>query len=245
MDLVSQTSYTRIGQPDSVRGPVGMSESYGYSLLSQAGAGSKVSASLYFSDPLGRAKSVIPPGYSSAQGLQSRYGYGGLLGVSNVPLRYATSVDENGVIGTSYFDGLGHLMKTVADSGGVGSKNAETSFVYDALDQLTESHTPLASAGTATGDVTKYWYDTLGRQVKKYQPDADTTRYKYDRLNRLRFSQDAVQAAGGKVTFLSYDLFGRITRIGEVAATFSSLDPDVTQSFESDDAYWKTGVDPV
>ena len=70
--------------------------------------------------------------------------------------------------------------------------------------------------------------------------DADTSRFKYDRLGRLRFSQDGKQSADGKLTFLVYDVFGRVTRMGEASATFATLKPDSVYAFETDDAYWKT-----
>ncbi|MBM3263178.1 MAG: hypothetical protein FJY97_07090 [candidate division Zixibacteria bacterium] len=233
-DIVTQTTYSRMSQPDSLFGAVGRQESYVYAGFGSGQASGKVTTTSYFNDPLGRAKQVIPPGNTSAHAIRSRYGNAGTMG--SVPIRFTTTVDENGVIVTQYHDALGHLIKTVADSGNGTFKNATTTFTYDAMDQVTETATPLKNAGTATGDVSKYWYDTHGRQVKKYQPDADTTRYKYDKLGRLPFSQDAVQSDSSRVTFLVYDVFGRITRIGEVAATFSTLDPDASQSFDTNDA---------
>ncbi len=230
-DILTQTRYNRVGQPDSLFGPAGRPASLGYSGLTGAQAGGKITATTYFSDPLSRVSAVIPPGYSSAQAVRSRYN--SVILPNGLPARYTSAVDENGVITTSYYDGLGRLVKTVADSGGASNKNATTGFGYDALDQLTDSTMP-------QGGTSRYVYDSLGRQVKKYQPDADTTRYAYDRMGRLRFSQDAAQAAGGKVTFLCYDLFGRITRVGEAPATFYSLHPDSVYTFESDEAYWKT-----
>lgn len=70
--------------------------------------------------------------------------------------------------------------------------------------------------------------------------DAYTSRFKYDKLGRLRFSQDGKQSADGKITFLVYDVFARVTRIGEALATFSTLTADSSYAFETNDAYWKT-----
>ena len=56
----------------------------------------------------------------------------------------------------------------------------------------------------------------------------------------MRFSQDGKQSADGKLTFLVYDVFGRVTRMGEASATFATLKPDSVYAFETDDAYWKT-----
>ncbi len=46
------------------------------------------------------------------------------------------------------------------------------------------------------GDATIYAYDAHGDMTRKTQPDAGTTRYKYDRLHTVRFSQSAQQARG-------------------------------------------------
>ncbi len=61
------------------------------------------------------------------------------------------------------------------------------------------------------------------------------TLFKYDDLGRLRFSQDARQRAAGtgatrKITFTVYDDLGRVTRVGEANATFSSLDKVVEET---------------
>jgi len=70
------------------------------------------------------------------------------------------------------------------------------------------------------------------------QPDAGTTRYKYDSRHNVRFSQNAQQAAGGKVSYFTYDLFSRMTRSGEVARAFASLDANRAYAFETGAASW-------
>ena len=74
--------------------------------------------------------------------------------------------------------------------------------------------------------------------VSKTQPDAGTTRYKYDSRHNVRFSQDAQQAAGGKVSYFSYDPFSRMIRSGEVARAFASLDANRAYAFETGAASW-------
>ena len=67
----------------------------------------------------------------------------------------------------------------------------------------------------------------------------------------MRFSQDARQRAvdTGKVTYTVYDEFGRVTRVGEAAGTFSSLDPKSSYTFETIAASWRSRMtydgDPV
>jgi len=74
--------------------------------------------------------------------------------------------------------------------------------------------------------------------VSKTQPDAGTTKYKYDSRHNVRFSQDAQQAAGGKVSYFTYDPFSRMTRSGEVARAFASLDANRAYAFETGAASW-------
>ena len=97
------------------------------------------------------------------------------------------------------------------------------------------------------GGRTTYAYDTLGRMTSRHHPDAGgPVRYKYDDLGRMRFSQDAAQRAAGtgnateKITFTVYDAYGRVTRVGEAAATFASLDPERTYPFERDSVSWRS-----
>lgn len=54
----------------------------------------------------------------------------------------------------------------------------------------------------------------------------------------MRFSQNAQQAADGKVSYFTYDRFSRMIRSGEVTRAFSSLDADVSYPFETDAASW-------
>ncbi len=143
--------------------------------------------------------------------------------------RYETVTDELGKSVTSHFDRWGQLVAAVADSG--GTDETTTRFEYDGLGRLIRSTAPL-------GDVTTYAYDVHGDMVSKTQPDAGTTRYKYDSRHNVRFSQDAQQAAGGKVSYFSYDPFSRMIRSGEVARAFASLDANRAYAFETGAASW-------
>ena len=141
---------------------------------------------------------------------------------------------------TTVYDAYGRMIYAIADSAGTdaATRNNKTSFVYDALDRLVSTTMP-------GGGTSRYAYDTLGRMTSRHHPDADgPIRYKYDDLGRVRSSQDARQRAAGtgnatgKITFTIYDDFGRVTRVGEASATFSSLYPESTYAFETDAASW-------
>ena len=235
-DVVTQTNYNRVNKPETLLGPVYRTPSHVYSVLTGAAAGDRVTTKAYDDDPLLRVSSVIPPGHADSTAVDTRYGRWGT--VSAPGRSYQTVDDEKGVLTTSVHDAYGRLQYAIADSAGTSAatRNNRTSFAYDALDRLTSSTMP-------GGGTSRYAYDTLGRMTSRHHPDADgATLYKYDDLGRLRFSQDARQRAltPGKVTYTVYDDFGRVTRVGEANATFSSLDPERSYAFERDSASWRS-----
>ncbi len=235
-DVVTRTEYNRVNKPERILGPVYQAPSYGYVALSEAAAGGRITETAYDDDPLLRVSSVIPPGHDDPTAVDTRYGYWG--SESGLGRSFQTVKDEKGIRTARVHDPYGRMVHTIADSAGTSAAtgNNKTSFAYDTLDRLTSSVMP--GGGRST-----YAYDTLGRLTGKQQPDADgPSRYKYDDLGRLRFSQDARQRAvtPATVTFTVYDDFGRVTRVGEAAADFSSLDPERSYPFERDSVSWRS-----
>ena len=97
-----------------------------------------------------------------------------------------------------------------------------TYFVYNDLDQLQYVLSPMASNAlnsngtwsiannpTLRGYAYYYEYDSRGRCVKKKLPGCDGILYRYDRGDRLVFSQDGEQQHRGEATFYLYDHLGR------------------------------------
>ncbi|MCY3771229.1 MAG: DUF6443 domain-containing protein [Gemmatimonadetes bacterium] len=238
-DIVTRTTYNRAGKPEKLLGPVYRSPSQFYSALAETAAGGRVTKTTYESDPLLRVSSVVPPGHDNNSAVDTRYG--NWAAGSGPGRSYVTVDDEKGVATTRVYDPYGRMQHVIADSAGTsaGTRNNTTSFSYDALDRLVSTTMP-------GGGTTRYAYDTLGRMVSRHHPDADgATLYKYDDLGRMRFSQDARQRAAGtganrKITYTVYDDFGRVTRVGEAAANFASLDPERSYAFERDATSWRS-----
>jgi len=222
-DIVTRTTYNRAGKPEKLLGPVYRSPSQFYSALAETAAGGRVTTTTYESDPLLRVSSVVPPGHDNNSAVDTRYG--NWAAGSGPGLSYVTVNDEKCVTNTRVYDPYGRMQHVIADSAGIsaGTRNNTTSFTYDALDRLVSTTMP-------GGGTTRYAYDTLGRMTSRHHPDTDAaTLYKYDDLGRVRFSQDARQRAAGtgatwKVTYTVCGHFGRVTRVGEAAADFASLD---------------------
>ena len=235
-DIVTQTTYNRVNKPDTLLGPSYLSSSHAYGALSEAAAGSRITRTTYDDDSLLRVSRIIPPGHTPNNAVDTRYGYWGVE--SGQGRSYHTVKDEKGVLSTNVYDAYGRLRYAISDSAGTSAAtmNNRMSYANDALDRLVSTTMP-------GGGTSRYAYDTLGRMISRHHPDADgATLYKYDDLGRQRFMQDARQKAigTGKVTYTVYDDFGRVTRVGEAAATFADLDPESTYPFESDAASWRS-----
>ena len=63
---------------------------------------------------------------------------------------------------------------------------------------------------------TIYNYNSLNQVVSQKSPDADVSRFYYDRLGRLVLSQNAKQADDKKYSYTFYDYLGRINEVGEL-----------------------------
>ncbi len=223
-DLVTHTAYNGLGRPVSQTLPVGVTTARTDSVT--APVTPRTTRTAYAADPLMRTKTVTVPGETVSSSIV--YGKGDLARVS-MENRFETVTDELGRRVTSHFDRWGQVVAAVADSG--GTDETTTRFAYDGLGRLVRSTAPM-------GDATTYTYDAHGDMVSKTQPDAGTTKYKYDSRHNVRFSQDAQQAAGGKVSYFAYDRFNRMVRSGEVTRTLASLDPNRAYAFETDAASW-------
>jgi RHS repeat-associated protein len=88
--------------------------------------------------------------------------------------------------------------------------------------------------------VTQYRYNSLGQVITQNSPDANTSKFWYDRLGRLVVSQNAQQAitplpggggGGSMYSYTLYDELGRITEVGQKPQTTL-----MTQTISQDDA---------
>lgn len=236
--VVSHTEYDEQGRPWKNWNPftatsVGFKVGATVASATQSAYGSAIGYTerQYEASPLGRVKKVISPGGEASYGA-SQHSYGVEDG-----LVVSTTTDGEGKAVKTFSDGWGRTIYTVADPGGLSDT---TGFVYNVKDELVEVRPPNyyePPSGSSPGDwVISYSYDSRGNMIQKHSNDFGTVRYAYNGAGQLRFSQDANQAAAGRVAYVRYDELGRAVEqgVGAHAGAFSALNPELTQSFEGD-----------
>ena len=206
----------------------------------------------YERSPLQRPTYVRFPGERD-EGVRTRYGVarpdarsallgGGYYSRPEGPapqMAYVEIEDADGRRTRVYSDALGHTRFTLSAVGTVDETLTET--VYDAAGRPVETRPPLFfqprdAAHNVEGQVTRvndealatmYRHDTRGLLLEQSTPDGGTTRYAYDRAGRLRYQQDADEAASGRVRYFRYDALGRLVTegIGLPNCTWEQLDP--------------------
>ncbi|WP_226980429.1 RHS repeat-associated core domain-containing protein [Xanthomonas sp. LMG 12459] len=129
---------------------------------------------------------------ATAQGDPTDFGYDGNGNTKTVTdaLGHATQND---------YDPLNRLARTLQDVGGIA---AETTFGYDALDNLTKVTDP-------KGLDTTYAYNGLGDLTKLTSPDTGSTTYTYDSAGNRATQTDARNIK----TSYGYDALNRLTQV--------------------------------
>lgn len=116
-----------------------------------------------------------------------------------------------------YYDRAGRLTKTVPPQG------VKTLSSNDILN-VKAFRDPASTTTEPTGlpqhfMATTYSYNSFGQLISQNTPDGGTTRFIYDRKNRLRFSQNGQQSTTGNYSYTKYDALGRIVEVGESSNT--------------------------
>ena len=143
---------------------------------------------------------------------------------------------EDGHISYTFTDKLGQVVLERVMN---GSAMNDTYYVYDDFGDLRYVLPPAASdaltatttwADTHTALVNHayiYKYDHRNRCTRKVLPGCDSISMRYDKADRLIFSQDGNQRASSEWSFFFYDMFGRPTVMG---VWVSSTVPGVTET---------------
>ncbi len=70
---------------------------------------------------------------------------------------------------------------------------------------------------------TSYDYDHYGRQIAVRSPDEGTKKIRYDEEGKVRFTQNSVQAANDRFSYINYDKNGNSIETGEYQSTGTSI----------------------
>jgi YD repeat-containing protein len=124
-----------------------------------------------------------------------------------------------------YYDMAGSLVKTVPPKG--VRPDFSVSYTNQVeLDKINGINNPRPHEF-----VTQYRTNSLGGVIAQNSPDANTSKFWYDRLGRLAVSQNAQQAIDGKYSYTLYDALGRIIEVGQKPQSTA-----MTQTISQDDA---------
>ncbi|MBI1183057.1 hypothetical protein GC194_02205, partial [bacterium] len=125
-----------------------------------------------------------------------------------------------------YYDIGGNLVRTVPPKGALFKEDVDTakarewrtkSFADATADMEDGSGNPNYEL-TPHKLATFYEYNTLNEVVRQKTPDGGISKFYYDRLGRIVYSQNAEQAGRGNIySYTYYDALGRIREVGEIA----------------------------
>ncbi len=134
--------------------------------------------------------------------------------------------DEENNVSYEFKDKLGQIILTRQMNDTIAH---DTYYVYDSFGNLRAVLPPIAADVVSGENLNEnnctalaqyaylYKYDSRNRCIWKKLPGCDPVEYKYDRADRLIFSQGGEQALNAEWTFYLYDAFGRIVVQGTCA----------------------------
>jgi hypothetical protein len=133
---------------------------------------------------------------------------------------YATeTTDEEGSITREYKDKLGQVVLRESK---LGSEWLRTAYIYDDFGQLRCVVPPEATdPNTDTGLCYYYKYDSRRRMSEKKIPGGGIVKMVYDQRDRLRGTQNSLQAAVNEWSFIKYDVLNRPVITG-ILSNYSS-----------------------
>jgi RHS repeat-associated protein/uncharacterized repeat protein (TIGR01451 family) len=205
------------------------------SVVGPNGSATTVSAEY---DEFGRMSSLIKPGDASGSPTLDAVYYDYAIPFNYVVMQYETTGYSNYRPTTKFYDGLGRLIQTKAESKDI-EENIVTDTQYDGLGQATHESQPRYVSNTKNSPV--FWnyvpianqnilwtvtdYDALGRPTSILEPDNTSTLIGYTLYNGRR-AVTTTDAKGHKTRRTS-DMLGRLLGVAEYqeewgAATFYS-----------------------
>lgn len=137
-----------------------------------------------------------------------------------------------------YYDQAGNLTKTVPPAGVNLTKFSDATWSTQVKTAKQNDQTLTVTHSL----VTKYRYNSLNQVVEQTSPDGGVSKFWYDRLGRLVFSQNAKQAGQNQYSYTKYDNLGRIDEVGQLTSA-TAMTQATSQSATATTAWWTTTVD--
>ena len=179
--------------------------------------------SQYTKDVMARVRRVTRPYIGSSHQGEFQYRYY-LNPGNNRP--FLEEIDETGNKTRTYRDRFGFTVERILGFG--TADQTETDFENDVVGRRIEATDP-------RGRTTDFTWTTHGLLLSRDNPEEGETGFKYDKNGNVRFTQnsDHANASPEEVIFTTYDFANRPLVTGRAPATFGSLNPDVTNGFET------------
>ena len=143
-----------------------------------------------------------------------------------------------------YYDRAGNLTKTVPPEGVEFLSQIE---IEEIKAYRLDLGAPLPSKWVPDHRLaTTYEYNALNQLKSQNTPDGGETKFIYDALQRLRFSQNSRQAADNKFSYMKYDELGRVLEAGESdngtgLLDFANVFASINQVYANDNTFPASG----
>ena len=129
-------------------------------------------------------------------------------------------IDEQGNTTREYRD---KLDRVVLKENKLGAVWLQTFYIYDDFGLLRCVIPPQATSPSDINLCYFYNYDNRSRLIEKKIPDAGTTKIIYDDRNRVRCTQNSLQATSNEWSFTKYDQFNRPVITGIIKNLSSTI----------------------
>ena len=117
-----------------------------------------------------------------------------------------------------YYDQAGNLVRTVPPRAVQRLDTSDLASVKYERDVQNTTIRPLHNNGSSNSNdlATTYQFNAQNQPIEQRSPDGGNTRFWYDELGRLVFSQNDKQLSGQRYSYTLFDALGRITQVGTI-----------------------------
>ena len=113
-----------------------------------------------------------------------------------------------------------------------------TLYYYDQAGNLVQTVSPegVETDGTDNHNLkTRYAYNSLNAPIDQETPDAGESKFFYDKVARIRLSQNAQQKVDQNYSYTKYDAQGRIIEVGQLEKNADGTNPVINELLEKVD----------